>query len=82
MGTENELDVEGQTEPPIRGLTRSSSVSSSIPPSASPTLAGTIVDSVTDDPASGPVPHLHLQPESAHILPVPAVCALLSTDLE
>jgi P-type Na+/K+ transporter len=80
MGTENELDVEGQTEPPIRGLTRSTSVSSSIPPSASPTLVGTIVDSVTDDPASGPVPILH--PESAHILPVPAVCALLSTDIE
>jgi Na+-exporting ATPase len=85
MGTENELDVEGQTEPPIRGLTRSASVSSSIPPSASPTLAGTIVDSITDDPASAgthPGPNLSLDPESAHILPVPAVCALLNSDLE
>jgi len=85
MGTENELDVEGQTEPPIRGLTRSASVSSSIPPSASPTLAGTLVDSITDDPASAgsnPGPILSLNPESAHILPVPAVVGLLSSHLE
>lgn len=85
MGTENELDVEGQTEPPIRGLTRTrpSSVSSAsiLPSASSPTLAGTVVGSIIDDPASpGPAPNLN--PESAHILPVPAVCALLSSDIE
>ena len=75
MGTENELDVEGQTEPPIRGFPRSASVSSSNLPSASPTLAGTVV---TDDCAAAP----EFDPESAHTLPVPGVCALLRTDLE
>lgn len=75
MGTENDLDVEGQTEPPIRGLTRSRSVSSqSNPPSASPTLAGTVV---TDDDLSAA-----FDPDAAHTLPVPGVCALLNTDLE
>lgn len=75
MGTENDLDVEGQTEPPIRGLTSSVSVSSSIPVSPSPTLAGTVV---TDDDTAAPT----LIPESAHILSVPAVCVLLNIDLE
>ncbi|KAK5651582.1 hypothetical protein OQA88_11855 [Cercophora sp. LCS_1] len=75
MGTENDLDVEGQTEPPIRGLTRSRSVSSqSNPPSASPTLAGTLV---TDDELS-----TAFDPDTAHTLPVPGVCALLNTNPE
>ncbi len=76
MGTENELDLEGQTEPPIRGLTSSARPSISIAPSASPTLAGTVV---TDDSVAAAA---LLTPESAHVLPVPAVGALLNTDTE
>ncbi|KAK0724420.1 Na or K P-type ATPase [Lasiosphaeris hirsuta] len=75
MGTENDLDVEGQTEPPIRGLTsHPASLSASIAPSASPTLAGTLV---TDDDSA---PAFH--PESAHTLSAPGVCVLLSTDAD
>jgi len=78
MGTENDLDVEGQTEPPIRGLTRSRSVSAhstTNPPSASPTLAGTVI---TDDSPQNPA----LDPDAAHTLPIAGVCALLITDVE
>lgn len=75
MGTEIELDVEGQTEPPIRGLTFPASASASIALSASPTLAATVL---TDDDVAAQA----LGPESAHILPVPAVCALFGTDVD
>ena len=78
MGTENDLDVEGQTEPSIRGLTSSASVSSLNPASASPTLAGTVA--TDDDPI--PAAASALVPDSAHTLTVPGVCALLNTDLE
>ena len=74
MGTENDLDVEGQTEPPICGLTRPASASSSHPPSASPTLAGTVI---TDDST---VPAFDV--EAAHTLPVSGVGILLNTDVE
>ncbi|KAK1760101.1 calcium-transporting ATPase 3 [Echria macrotheca] len=83
MGTENDLDVEGQTEPPICGLTRPRSVSansSTKPPSASPTLAGTVVTDYSPQDASD-APSI-VDPEAAHTLPVPGVCALLNTDLE
>lgn len=73
MGTENDLDVEGQTEPPICGLTRPASASSSHPPSASPTLAGTVVTDDSTVPA--------FDPETAHTLPVSAVGILLNTDV-
>lgn len=73
MGTENDLDVEGQTEPPICGLTRPASASSSHPPSASPTLAGTVVTDDSTVPA--------FDAETAHTLPVSAVGILLNTDV-
>lgn len=91
MGTENELDVEGQTEPPICGF------KSSVACTPSPTLAGTFgsADDAEDaaatvgrgslsstlDTARGPVA-AGLTPESAHTLSVPDVCTLLETDLE
>ena len=88
MGTENELDVEGQTEPPICGF------KSSVACTPSPTLAGTFgsgddaedtaatvgrgsLSSTLDTLARGA-----LTPESAHTLSVPDVCTLLETDLE
>jgi hypothetical protein len=86
MGTENELDVEGQTEPPICGF------KSSVACTPSPTLAGTTGTdadatdadvtvgrgSITSTVDTAPV----LTPESAHTLSVPDVCALFETDLE
>ncbi len=93
MGTENELDVEAQTEPPICGF-KGSAVCT-----PSPTLAGTFDSTdaghtdATDDPdatidrgsinstldtAAAPI----LVPESAHTLSVPDVCTLLETHLE
>ena len=74
MGTENDLDVEGQTEPPICGLPRPASASSSHPPSGTPTLAGTVVTDDSTVPA--------FDAETAHTLPVPGVCILLNTDFE
>lgn len=88
MGTENELDVEGQTEPPICGF--KSSVAT-----PSPTLIGT---SGTDDAEAtdgdagatvgcGSITSTLdtaqvLSPESAHTLSVPDTCALLDTHAE
>lgn len=89
MGTENELDVEGQTEPPICGFKNSATC-----PPPSPTLAGTTGTDAdaTDADADATVGRgsisstLDTAPalatESAHILSVPDVCALLETDLE
>jgi Na+-exporting ATPase len=89
MGTENELDVEGQTEPPICGFKSSRAC-----PPPSPTLAGTTGTDAdaTDADADATVGRgsisstLNTAPalttESAHILSVPDVCALLETDLE
>ncbi|KAK4231880.1 hypothetical protein QBC38DRAFT_464814 [Podospora fimiseda] len=81
MGTENDLDVEGQTEPPIRGLNKSACQSNFSTPS--PTLAGTS-GATTDGDEEGrgsttSTPTL-LTPESAHTLTVPDVCSLLDTD--
>ncbi|KAK3299716.1 P-type ATPase-like protein [Chaetomium fimeti] len=89
MGTENELDVEGQTEPPICGFKSSASC-----PPPSPTLAGTTGTDAdaTDADADATVGRGSisstvdtapaLTTESAHTLSVPDVCALLETDLE
>jgi len=68
MGTEIELDAEGQTEPPIRGLKSPESPPSTISPSPNATLT-TLADNA-------------FVPESAHTLSVPDVCALLHTDPE
>ncbi|KAK0702985.1 Na or K P-type ATPase [Lasiosphaeria miniovina] len=84
MGTESDLGVEGQTEPPIRSLNRS--VANLLPdgpdPSPSPTLAGTFGTdgraSITTTFESAAI----FAPESAHTLSVPEVCALLDTDAE
>ncbi|KXX74502.1 Calcium-transporting ATPase 3 [Madurella mycetomatis] len=80
MGTENDLDVEGQTEPPICGFKRSAS---STP---SPTLAGTAGTDADGTLGRGSITTVDtapvLTPESAHTLTVPDVCALLETDLE
>ncbi|KAK4145091.1 calcium-transporting ATPase 3 [Dichotomopilus funicola] len=88
MGTENELDVEGQTEPPICGF--KSSVAT-----PSPTLLGTSGTDdaeVTDGDANATVGRGSitstldtaqlLSPESAHTLSVPDTCALLDTHAE
>ncbi|KAK3385838.1 hypothetical protein B0H63DRAFT_523154 [Podospora didyma] len=96
MGTENDLDVEGQTEPPIRSLNRSVSVSNKQPPgpplpvpdhhpdpSPSPTLAGTFgTDGGRASISSTFNSAPSFAPESAHTLSVPEVCALLETDAE
>lgn len=80
MGTENDLDVEGQTEPPICGFKRSAS---STP---SPTLAGTAGTDADGTLGRGSITTVDtapvFTPESAHTLTVPDVCALLETDLE
>ncbi|GAB1318305.1 P-type Na(+) transporter [Madurella fahalii] len=80
MGTENDLDVEGQTEPPICGLKSSAS---STP---SPTLAGTAGTDADGTVGRGSITTIDtapvFSPESAHTLTVPDVCALLETDLE
>ncbi|KAJ4288869.1 hypothetical protein N0V88_007199 [Collariella sp. IMI 366227] len=83
MGTENDLDVEGQTEPPICGL-KCSAVCT-----PSPTLAGTVG---TDADADATVGRGSITstadtaraftPESAHTLSVPDVCVLLDTHRE
>jgi hypothetical protein len=93
MGTENELDAEAQTEPPICGFTRS------VTCTPSPTLAGTFASATADDADASDdadatigrgsisstldtsAPRV-LTPESAHTLSVPDVCALLDTHLE
>ncbi|KAL2263366.1 hypothetical protein VTK26DRAFT_7087 [Humicola hyalothermophila] len=84
MGTENDLDVEGQTEPPICGL------KSSVACTPSPTLAETAgpdattagrrgsITSTVDTTVTAPV----FTPESAHIYSVPDVCAFLETDAD
>lgn len=82
MGTENDQDVEGQTEPPIRGFNQSACPSPFSTPS--PTLAGT--SGATTDGEEGragsitSTPTTLLTPESAHTLSVPDVCTLLDTD--
>ncbi|KAK4161729.1 hypothetical protein QBC43DRAFT_302703 [Cladorrhinum sp. PSN259] len=78
MGTENDLDVEGQTEPPIRGLNQSACPSSSFR-TPSPTLAGTSGGATTD--GEGTITTTET-PESAHTLSVPDVCSLLETDAQ
>ncbi|VBB80618.1 Putative type IID cation-transporting ATPase [Podospora comata] len=76
MGTENDLDVEGQTEPPIRGLKSSKNTSAS---ASSPTLAGTVRTAGTVSADSTPtLPGF--TPELAHTLTVPDVSSLLETD--
>lgn len=83
MGTENDLDVEGQTEPPICGLKSSAACT------PSPTLAETAgpdattedrgsITSTVDTAVTVPV----FTPESAHTFSVPDVCAFLETDAE
>jgi len=88
MGTENDLDVEGQTEPPICGF------KSSVACTPSPTLAGTfgIVDGDVTDATVGRGSIVStvdtvdtvraFTPESAHTLSVPDVSGLLGTDFE
>ncbi|AEO58434.1 hypothetical protein MYCTH_2305754 [Thermothelomyces thermophilus ATCC 42464] len=96
MGTENELDVEGQTEPPICGL------KSSVTCTASPTLVGTVrsdgdatdadVNADVDADADATVGRGSITstvdtarvliPECAHTLTVPDVCALLETNID
>jgi hypothetical protein len=95
MGTETELDVEAQTEPPICGFKRSATCT------PSPTLAGTFgsADAEDADDADASIGRGSitrgsttsstldttarvLTPESAHTLSVPDVCALLDTHLE
>ncbi|KAL2157262.1 hypothetical protein VTH06DRAFT_6302 [Thermothelomyces fergusii] len=83
MGTETELDVEGQTEPPICGLKKSSATCT-----ASPTLAGTAAGSegdatdgrgsITSTVDTARVP----TPECAHTLTVPEVCVLFETNVD
>ncbi|KAK3997764.1 putative type IID cation-transporting ATPase [Cladorrhinum sp. PSN332] len=83
MGTENDQDVEGQTEPPIRGLNKSACQSSFSTPS--PTLAGTsgaTTDGDEDGRGSTTSTPTLLTPESAHTLSIPDVCTLLDTDPE
>ena len=83
MGTENDLDVEGQTEPPICGL------KSSVACTPSPTLAETAgpdattedrgsITSTVDTAVTVPV----FTPESGHTFSVPDVCAFLETNAE
>ncbi|KAK4154490.1 calcium-transporting ATPase 3 [Chaetomidium leptoderma] len=95
MGTEIELDVEAQTEPPICGFKRSAACT------PSPTLAGTTVTNGTDADADADVDAdatdatvgcgsisstldtaRAFTPESAYTLSVPDVCSQLDTDLE
>jgi hypothetical protein len=84
MGTENDLDVEGQTEPPICGY---KSPAANTP---SPTLAGTSgTDGDATDATIGRGSIIStvdtvraFTPESAHTLTVPDVCSLLDTDVE
>ncbi|KAL2150373.1 hypothetical protein VTH82DRAFT_6936 [Thermothelomyces myriococcoides] len=88
MGTELELDVEGQTEPPICGLKSSATCT------ATSTLAGTAASDgdATDADADATVGRGSitstvdtarvLTPEGAHTLTVPEVCSLLETNVE
>jgi hypothetical protein len=93
MGTENDLDVEGQTEPPICGLKNSVHVActASHPPPHAETTAGTdATDTVgrgsitstdgctVDTAATAP----DFTPESAHTFSVPDICTLLATHRE
>ncbi|KAK4132205.1 P-type ATPase-like protein [Trichocladium antarcticum] len=89
MGTENELDVEGQTEPPICGLKSSAACTWSPTPTPTPTPTATAtagtdatdtvgrgsITSTVDTAATAAV----FAPESAHIFSVPDVCALFAT---
>ncbi|KAK3486744.1 Na or K P-type ATPase [Neurospora hispaniola] len=93
MGTEIELDVEGQTEPPICGF---KSPTTSKATTRSPTLTtlntGTIIgeeceyraddDATTTTTGTGPGGLPSFTPEAAHTLSVPDVCAFLRTDPE
>ena len=84
MGTENDLDVEGQTEPPICGY------KSPAAKTPSPTLAGTSgTDGDATDATIGRGSIIStvdtvraFTPESAHTLTVPDVCSSLDTDVE
>lgn len=88
MGTENELDVEGQTEPPICGFKSSVATPSStlIGTSGTDDADATDADagatfgrgSITSTLDTAQV----LSPEAAHTLSVPDICALLDTHAE
>ncbi|KAK4245991.1 calcium-transporting ATPase 3 [Corynascus novoguineensis] len=86
MGTENELDVEGQTEPPICGskssvtCTPSHTLTGTAGPEGDATDADATVGrgSITSTVDTARV----LNPESAHTLSVPDVCVLFETNVE
>lgn len=97
MGTENEIDVEGQTEPPICGLNQTSDHKSNphsggIPPSlpsksesatlADDTDAATAECAVVESIPDGAGAGAGAGAEYAYTFTVPQICVLLNTDVD